>query len=182
MTKKRRALGTRIVCKWPQQLPSMLGLQVHRGKDTTHRTLQTMCNTCAWPQQCWKSCGKRIQHCCAMLRRSRNMHSPGHAKLEWGLLIPLQVRGIWGGGCWGCAPPPWDDLRLSNTTGILPKKTTLWFIGVEVKHAKRLKSYVKRREIVVKMVIPYFSPKKNPGSPPPPCVSISKALLLITES
>ena len=31
-------------------------------------------------------------------------------------------------------PPPlphWDDLRFSNTTGILPKKT-MWFIGVEV--------------------------------------------------
>ena len=38
-----------------------------------------------------------------------------------------------GGGCRGCAPPPspWDDLRFSNTTGILPKKT-MWFIGVEV--------------------------------------------------
>ena len=24
-----------------------------------------------------------------------------------------------GGGCRGCAPPPWDDLRFSNTTGIL---------------------------------------------------------------
>ena len=27
-------------------------------------------------------------------------------------------------------PPPPDDLRFSNTTGILPKKT-MWFIGVE---------------------------------------------------
>ena len=28
-----------------------------------------------------------------------------------------------GGGCRGCAPPPpQDDLRFSNTTGILPKK------------------------------------------------------------
>ena len=26
--------------------------------------------------------------------------------------------------------PPRDDLRFSNTTGILPK--TMWFIGVEV--------------------------------------------------
>ena len=31
-----------------------------------------------------------------------------------------------GGGCRGCAPPPpWDDQRFSNTTGVL-------FIGVEV--------------------------------------------------
>ena len=30
-------------------------------------------------------------------------------------------------------PPPWDDLRFSNTTGIMPKeKKTTWFIGVEV--------------------------------------------------
>ena len=28
-------------------------------------------------------------------------------------------------------PLPWDDLRFSNTTGILQKKT-IWFIGVEV--------------------------------------------------
>ena len=36
-----------------------------------------------------------------------------------------------GEGCRGCAPP-WDDLRFSNTTGILQKKKTMWFIGVEV--------------------------------------------------
>ena len=36
-----------------------------------------------------------------------------------------------GGGCRGCAPPP-DDLRFSNTTGILQKQKTMWFIGVEV--------------------------------------------------
>ena len=45
-------------------------------------------------------------------------------------------------------PPPLDDLRFSNTTGILPKKT-MWFIGVEVEQetsASRL--------------------KKNPGSAP----------------
>ena len=45
------------------------------------------------------------------------------------------------GGCRGCGgggrgppppPPPGDDLRFSNTTGILPKKKTMWFIGVEV--------------------------------------------------
>ena len=44
-----------------------------------------------------------------------------------------------GGGCRGCAPPPRDDLRFSNTTGILQKQQqqqqqqkTMWFIGVEV--------------------------------------------------
>ena len=39
-----------------QQLPKMLGPAVHRGKDTTHKTLETKCNARAWPQQCWKSC------------------------------------------------------------------------------------------------------------------------------
>ena len=29
-------------------------------------------------------------------------------------------------------PPPRDDLRFSNTTGILRKKKTMWFTGVEV--------------------------------------------------
>ena len=37
-----------------------------------------------------------------------------------------------GGGGAGGAPPARDDLRFSNTTGILQKKKTLWFIGVEV--------------------------------------------------
>ena len=35
-------------------------------------------------------------------------------------------------GAGGAHPPPlWNDLRFSNTTGILPKKT-MWFIGFEV--------------------------------------------------
>ena len=29
-------------------------------------------------------------------------------------------------------PPPRDDLRFSNTTGILQKEKTMWFIGVEL--------------------------------------------------
>ena len=53
-----------------------------------------------------------------------------------------------GGGCRGCAPPPpRDDLRFSNTTGILQKQ--LWFIGVEVEQERRAPP-----------------PKKNPGSSP----------------
>ena len=53
-----------------------------------------------------------------------------------------------GGGCKGCAPPPppRDDLRFSNTTGILQKKT-MWFIGVEVEQETSA-----------------TPPKKNPGS------------------
>ena len=46
-----------VVCKQMQQLPTILGPAVHRGKDTTHKTLErTMCNLRARPQQCWKSC------------------------------------------------------------------------------------------------------------------------------
>ena len=45
-----------VVWKQMQQLPTMLGPALHRGKDTTHETLETMCNARAWPQQCWKSC------------------------------------------------------------------------------------------------------------------------------
>ena len=48
-----------VVCKRMQQLPTMLGPAVHCGKDTTHKTLQTMCNARAWPQQYWKSCANR---------------------------------------------------------------------------------------------------------------------------
>ena len=49
-------------------------------------------------------------------------------------------------------PPPEDDLRFSNTTGILqqqPKKLWLWFIGVEVEQGTSAPP-----------------PKKNPGSAP----------------
>ena len=44
------------VCKRMQQLPTVLGPAVHRWKDTTHKSLSTMRNERAWPQQCWKSC------------------------------------------------------------------------------------------------------------------------------
>ena len=39
-------------------------------------------------------------------------------------LIPADSGADLGGGCRGCAlpPPPRDDLRFSNTTGILQKK------------------------------------------------------------
>ena len=38
------------------QLQTLLGPAVHRGKDTAHKTLETMCNARAWLQQCCKSC------------------------------------------------------------------------------------------------------------------------------
>ena len=39
-----------------RELPTLLGPTVHRGKDTTHKSLKTMRNERALPQQCWKSC------------------------------------------------------------------------------------------------------------------------------
>ena len=45
-----------VVCKRMQQLPTSLGPAVHRGKDTTHKSLWSMRNERALPQQCWKSC------------------------------------------------------------------------------------------------------------------------------
>ena len=44
------------VCKRTQKLPTLSWPAMHREKDTTHMTLETMCNARAWPQQCWKSC------------------------------------------------------------------------------------------------------------------------------
>ena len=38
-----------------QQFLTMLGPAVHRGKDTTHRSLKTMRNERARPQQCWRA-------------------------------------------------------------------------------------------------------------------------------
>ena len=45
-----------VVCKRMQQFPTMLEPTVHGGKDTTHKSLYTLHNEPAWPQQCWKSC------------------------------------------------------------------------------------------------------------------------------
>ena len=58
------------------------------------------------------------------------------------------VRGGPRGTVQGVRTLPWDDLRFSNTTGILPKKTTL-LIGVE-----------EEQETSAPL------PKKNPGSAP----------------
>ena len=41
------------------------------------------------------------------------------------------TRGGSRGRVQGVHTPPWDNLRFSNTTRILQKKT-MWFIGVEV--------------------------------------------------
>ena len=44
-----------VVCKRMHQLPTRLGPAVYRGKDTSHTTLEIMCNGRVWPQQCWTS-------------------------------------------------------------------------------------------------------------------------------
>ena len=44
-----------VVCKRMQQPPTSLGPAVHRGKNTTRRSLQSMRNERAWPLQCWKN-------------------------------------------------------------------------------------------------------------------------------
>ena len=52
----------------------------------------------------------------------------------WSLFPVLISRGGSRGRVRGVRPPPpfpWDDLRFSNTSGILQKKT-MWFIDVEV--------------------------------------------------
>ena len=45
-----------VVYKRMQQLPAMLGATMHRVKDKTHKTLESVCNARTWPQQCWESC------------------------------------------------------------------------------------------------------------------------------
>ena len=51
-----------VVCKRMQQLPTKLGPAVHRGKDKTHKALETMCNVRAWAPTMLKELCKRIQH------------------------------------------------------------------------------------------------------------------------
>ena len=57
--------------------------------------------------------------------------------------------------------PPRDDRRFSNTTGILQKKKTMWFIGVEVEQ---------------ETIAP--PPKKNPGSAPVSDVFVAVAVVV----
>ena len=52
------------------------------------------------------------------------------------------------------SPPPEMTCGFLIQLVLCQKKKTLCFIGAEVKHETRLKNYVKRRKIVVKMVVP----------------------------
>ena len=70
------------------------------------------------------------------------------------LRIPILVSKVSGadegaGSAHPTPPPPRDDLRFSNTTGILQKKKKTWFTGVEVEQETSAPP-----------------PKKNPGSAP----------------
>ena len=47
-----------VVCKRMRQLPTMLGPAVRREKDIIQKTLETVCNARAWPQQ-WRP-GPRV--------------------------------------------------------------------------------------------------------------------------
>ena len=51
----------------------------------------------------------------------------GFTRRLWSALVRGGSRGRVQG-----VHPPWDDLRFSETTGILPKKKTMWFVGVQV--------------------------------------------------
>ena len=62
-----------VVCKRMQQLPTLLGPTVHRGKDLK--------KPCVAPTMLEELC-KRIQHCCATLRRSRNKRNVGSCWLK----------------------------------------------------------------------------------------------------
>ena len=68
------------------------------------------------------------------------------------------------GGAHPPPPPPRDDLRLSNTTGILQKKN-MWFIGVEVKQETsapppKKKSWIRPLFVVSSFVIFTFPLKE----------------------
>ena len=77
-----------MVCTRMQQLPTIFGPAVHRGKDSTHETfLNTL--ILSWRVRGPNNVGravqtlcKRIQHCCATPRRSRNKRNVGSCSLK----------------------------------------------------------------------------------------------------
>ena len=92
----------------------------------------------------WRKRPLKSEPCCFKIHRS---YSVSFKLSEIGWFSGADL----GGGCRDAhpPPPPWDDLRFSNTTGILQKKKTMWFIGVEVEQETSAPP-----------------PKKNPGSAP----------------
>ena len=74
-----------------QQLPSMLGPAVYREKDTTRKTLKTMCNPRAWPQQfniSWSSSFSGCQFVLFSVLR----HSAVHSAIVFLPLVWLRSR------------------------------------------------------------------------------------------
>ena len=55
-----------LFCKRVQQLPTILGPAVHRGKDTTRKTLVTICIARAWPN----NVGRAVQTDPTLLRHA----------------------------------------------------------------------------------------------------------------
>ena len=73
----------KATCNRTQQLPTLLGPAVHSGNDTIHKTLyedHVYC-ACVTPTLLEELC-KRLQHCCATLRRSRNKRNVGSCWLQ----------------------------------------------------------------------------------------------------
>ena len=77
-----------MVCKRMQQLPTIFGPAVHLGKDTTHETFLNIL-ILSWGVRDPNNVGravqtlcKRIQHCCATSRRSRNKRNVGSCSLK----------------------------------------------------------------------------------------------------
>ena len=106
----------------------------------------------------WREVGSRVFK--IMLKRENSWESENFGGFQvlftnlnncWRASFMAPCRGGSRGRVQGVrTPPPWYDLRFSNTTGILQKtKKTMWFIGVEVEQETSAPP-----------------PKKNPGSAP----------------
>ena len=76
---QRNATTPNIV--WPTML-EVLVPSVHCGKVTTHKTLETMRNARASPQQCWKSCANRSNIVAPRLGVHRTKEMLGVVSLE----------------------------------------------------------------------------------------------------
>ena len=85
-------------------------------------------NIRAWFSEWWL----RLTQDYAKFQARSSCLSTCHSSLQIPLCFYSKIQGrIQGEGAGGAhPPPPWDDLRFSNTTGILQKKKTMWFIRV----------------------------------------------------
>ena len=91
-----------------------------------------------------------MEYSFVFFRNKSHAHVEIASPLQFEIMFTLYPGADLGGGCRWCAPPPpRDDLRFSNTTGILQKKKTMWFIGIEIEQETSS-----------------LPPKKNPSSAP----------------